>query len=134
MSVPDFTERIKSQGGETLRKLSLALIIVLVALLGFGLGRLSQGGERAPINIEYDPKLSAFLSDPKAPTTPSTQAAAAVQAIAGREVVGSSKGAKYHYAHCPGAKQISEANKVVFTSPEAAEASGYTLAGNCRPK
>jgi hypothetical protein len=134
MSVPDFINRIKGSGGEIFQKLALAIIVILVGLLGFGLGHLSQGGERVPINIEYDPELSAFLSAPKAGVTPSTQPAAAIQAITSGEVVGSSKGTKYHYAHCPGAKQISEANRVTFASKEAAEASGYTLAGNCRPR
>lgn len=43
----------------------------------------------------------------------------------------SSSSKKYHHAWCPGAKQIKESNRVWFPSAQAAQAAGYTLAGNC---
>ena len=36
----------------------LSIIIILVAGLGFGLGRLSVIGEREPIRIEYDANVN----------------------------------------------------------------------------
>lgn len=108
------------------RRLFLSVTIILVALLSFGLGRLSVGGGNEPIRVEYDPELST-LSQPANPL----QGIKSVES--GSTVVGSSKGNKYHYLSCPGAKQISEANKITFASKEAAEAAGYTLAANCKP-
>ena len=115
------------------RKLFLSLVILLVAGLSFGLGRLTTAGKASPIKIEYDPSLSAYLEEPSGAKV---QTASVINAVgeSSTSVVGSSKGTKYHYSHCPGAKQISEGNKVVFASPAAAEASGYTLALNCSPK
>ncbi|MDO8424290.1 MAG: hypothetical protein Q7S54_01620, partial [bacterium] len=40
------------------RKLFLALVIILVAALSFGIGRLSVAGDREPVRIEYDPEIS----------------------------------------------------------------------------
>lgn len=121
-----------------LQKFFLSLVIILVALLSFGLGMLVGGGEGEGIRLEFD----ASISNSQFPISNGVQPAQALQGVKSAssavinagEVVASSKGTKYHYPHCSGAKRISEANRVVFPTAEAAEASGYTLAANCRPK
>lgn len=118
-----------------LQKLFVSFIIILVALLSFGIGRLSVVGNREPIRIEYDPTLT------EQPISNIGQSASVINA-AGKlaspgesgVVVTSKNGSKYHYPHCAGAKQIKEENKIVFQTPAAAEAAGYTLAANCKPK
>ena len=106
------------------RTFFLTLVIILVAILSFGLGSLSGVGEKEPIKIEYDSAISNQAS-----------VSNAIHNIENSTSVTASKsGSKYHYAYCPGAKQIKETNKITFTSPQAAEASGYTLAGNCEPR
>lgn len=113
-----------------MKRLFVSIVVILLVLLAFGLGRLSGGGERDAIKIEYD---QSFFE-------PAGQSASVVSApfeISNRsdqltEVVTSKNGTKYHYAHCPGAKQIKEENKIVYKSPEEAEAAGYTLAANCK--
>lgn len=112
------------------KKFFLSLVVILVALLSFGLGRLSGTGNRESIRIEYDPALTSLTSQTasvikSSPISPTSQ---------NEGVIASKNGKKYHYLHCPGAKQISEANKIVFSSPAAAEASGYTLATNCKKR
>lgn len=42
-------------------------------------------------------------------------------------VVGSKNSDKYHLPYCPGAKQISEQNKIWFASIEEAEKAGYKI-------
>lgn len=119
------------------RKLFLSLVILLVGLLGYGLGRLSSGGEGSETTkIEYDPSLSALMNTggPNAPQTASAGKALTVPRESANSVIASKNGTKYHFPHCAGAKQIKEENKLIFNSPEAAEASGYTLAGNCQPR
>lgn len=110
------------------KRLYLALIIILVATLSFGLGRLSSQDREAGVRLEYTPELSqtgsAINSTKLAPSN----------VINTAEVVASSKGTKYHYSYCPGAKQISEKNRITFENSAAAEASGYTLASNCKPR
>lgn len=143
MSIKDFEEKgntdtiYYSEIGEGVpfyKKIYLALIIILISTLSFGLGRLSGEGSKPGVTIEYEEIESA-------PLVQSTQASVlqAVESVSASpttsgEVVGSKNGTKYHFVHCPGAKQIKEANKVVFPSPAAAESAGYTLAGNCSPK
>ena len=120
--------------GLVFRKLFLGLTIILIATLSFGLGRLSVS-ERKGIELKFDPDLvtegGEAIQSGAAINSTSMSPAATYKA---GEVVTSSKGTKYHYPHCPGAKQISEANRLIFASAEAAEASGYTLAGNCSPR
>ena len=94
----------------------LSAIIILVALLSFGLGKLSVAGDKEPVRVEYNQQAASAISS---------------VTIQGGGVIASKNGKKYHYSHCPGAKQIAETNKIVFATPEAAEASGYTLASNC---
>jgi len=109
------------------RKLFLALVIILVALLSFGIGRLTVVGKSEPIKIEYDQSLS-----------PNSQTASVISSIPTSQtspkeggIVASKNGTKYHYSHCPGAKQIKEENKISFNSPHEAEGAGYALAANC---
>ncbi|MBX4206449.1 hypothetical protein KW784_01550 [Candidatus Parcubacteria bacterium] len=103
-------------------RLFLTLVILLVAVLSFGIGRLTSGGKSEPIKIEYDASLA----------TPVASLPVALPQNGG--VVASKSGSKYHYPSCPGAKQIKEANKITFPSPQAAEAAGYTLAANCQSR
>ena len=111
------------------RSLFLSVVIILVALLSFGIGRLSVAGDREPIKIEYDQNLTkqsaTVINVTGKPALPSTDNGA---------VVVSKNGSRYHFPHCSGAKQIKEENKIVFPTPEAAEAAGYTLAANCSPR
>jgi hypothetical protein len=117
------------------KKLFLSLIIILVATLSFGIGRLSVVGKREPVRIEYDSSISndQFLISNQVPSI-KTRTANVINAIQSGSVVVSKNGSKYHFEHCSGAKQIKEENKIVFVSPSAAEAAGYTLAANCKPR
>lgn len=127
------------------RKLFLAITIILVASLAFGLGRLSVIGKREPIKIEYDQTLNE--NQPKQVTQTSSPTGLTASVInttsklnssnSNQEestVVASKNGVRYHYLHCSGVKQIKEENKIVFSSPQMAEEAGYTLAANCKPK
>lgn len=113
-----------------LRKLFLSLVIMLIALFSFGIGRLSVTESREPIKIEYDPELvqgETLYSS-------TSQVDNKTQTSSKGGVVASKNGSKYHYPHCSGAKQIKEENKIIFPNSAAAEASGYTLAANCSPR
>lgn len=113
------------------QKLFLSLTIILVALLSFGIGRLSVVGKGEPIRIEYDANL---ISNSQFPISNQASVSNAVMKIENSTVIGSKNGSKYHYPHCPGAKQIKEENKISFNSPEAAETAGYSLATNCKAR
>jgi len=131
MSIPEIVSYDKDGRIERFplfKKLFLSLTIILVALLSFGIGRLSMVGNREPIKIEYDPNLAEL------PTPSVDQTASVINAVKEGGVITSKNGARYHYPYCSGAKQIKEENKIVFPTPAAAEAAGYSLAANCSPR
>lgn len=95
--------------------LFVCLLLGVVSVASFGLGRLSERSlvparEIAPAVVTMHESES--LSD--------TQT-----------VVVSKNGTKYHLPWCPGAKQMNENNKVYYANTAEAEAAGYSAAGNC---
>jgi hypothetical protein len=108
------------------------IIIILVALISFGLGRLSKIREnKTPITIE---NISGSISESqigdsgKEKNLEGTSSAS----YGAKLFVASKSGTKYHYPWCPGALNIKEENKIWFSSREEAEKAGYTPAGNCK--
>ena len=133
VEVIGFNESGEVEALSGLRPYFATLVVILALTLSFGLGRLSAPTERAGIQIEYDPELASMVTT-QAQLSGTNQSATVVNSLPSTSVIGSSKGTKYHFSHCPGAKQITEANKIVFRSPEDAEKAGYTLAANCKPR
>lgn len=107
-----------------LKPFFLGFVIILVALLAFGIGRLSvAGGQGGGVKIEYDPSLV----DQQPATTTLQQ-----PILNSASVFASSKGTKYYFPNCK--STISAANKVTFMSAAEAEKAGYSLATNCKPR
>jgi len=115
------------------KDLILIIIIICVAFIGFGLGRLSKIQEnKSPIIIE---SLGAVIGnlDLESPIL-SPEMAQGENFPSNQEglLVGSKNGTKYHYPWCSGALRIKEENKVWFNSAEEARQAGYTPASNCK--
>ncbi len=107
----------------------VAAVIILVALLAFGLGRLSVLYDgRGEFKIEY-PALgeAAVLS-----SLPSLHPPSPLQSAAFAGYIASKTGSKYHLPWCAGAQSIKEENKIYFATKEEAEKRGYEPAGNCK--
>jgi hypothetical protein len=121
---------------EVFRRFFLVLVIILVGLLSFGIGRLTSTPTGEGVKIEYDPQMTnaqlPMASQVSAAATPLGHSTLDTGNSAASSVVASKSGSKYHYPSCPGAKQIKEANKITFPSAQAAEGAGYTLAANCK--
>lgn len=107
--------------------LFLIITIILVALVFFGIGRLTSP-KSEPILIQNLDKASVEDLSPYAPERASEDRK--IPDYEGK-VLGSINSDKYHLPECPGAKQISEKNKIWFDSPEEAEKTGYKPAQNC---
>lgn len=108
------------------KDLIIIIVIILVASISFGLGRLSKIREnRVPITIE---NLGASV---EAGFRVAPAAETQIQQDSGA-VVASKNGTKYHYPWCAGAQQIKEENKIYFSSIEEAREAGYTPASNCK--
>lgn len=116
------------------RKFFLGLVIVLVALLAFGIGRLSVEGKREPVRIVNNSQfpisnLQSNSNDSMNNENSMKIANSQIENLA--SVYASSKGTKYYYSHCR--STVSEKNKVIFATAEMAESAGYTLSATCRP-
>ena len=106
----------------------MVFCMVLISVISFNLGKIGAL-KKTPITImpgQGQADVYNAISD-KNPTTPkNTQ----VQVI-DRRVVVSKNSDKYHFTWCSGAKRIKEENKLWFETEAAAQAAGYTKAGNC---
>ena len=102
-------------------------VIILVALISFGIGRLTAP-KTEPIQIK---NLEKALPSSLRSEEGGQASVEGIKTDYQGKVVGSKNSDKYHLPECPGAKQISEQNKVWFDSIEAAEKAGYKPAGNC---
>jgi len=105
-------------------------IVLVVGVLSFVLGQQTVTSTNIagsnvqmiePIVIENAVPITA--NEPKSITNPPE--------LPKTTLVGSKNGSKYHLLTCPGAKQIKPENIVTFDSIQAAEAAGYSRAGNC---
>lgn len=105
----------------------ICLLVVLVGLLCFALGRLSAS---YPGGNSSQPGAVLVGEDDTGRVLDEGQAGAG-GAVAGG-VVASKSGTKYHFPWCAGAKSIKEENKVWFASTAEARSAGYEPAGNCK--
>ncbi len=111
----------------------LVVVIILVAFISFGLGRLSKIGEnKTPITIESATEVQPPTNlEAKLPSNKPTSGVGA-STNSDKLYVASKSGTKYHYPWCPGALNIKEENKIWFSSKEEAESAGYSPAANCK--
>lgn len=114
-----------------------ALLITLVAIASFGLGRWSVAQNKpitpisAPAMVVRDSERpqAGIQVKKAAPSVPEEEEVKAAEEL---QYVASKSGTKYHLLWCPGAKSIKEENKIFFGSKEEAERAGYTPAANCK--
>ncbi len=104
------------------RDIFLAVCLILVAGIGYNLGRLSGPQKQSG---EADTEAASMVAAVPVKNTPAPRTDTRVVASK------NSKSKLYHYTWCPGAQKIKEQNKVWFNTASAAETAGYSLAGNC---
>jgi len=103
------------------------LLILLVAVVSFGLGRSSVD----QIIAEKQPATVVTSQLEKIVEKPIVEDIQSLTETSGKYVA-SKNSDKYHLPWCSGAKRIAEANKIWFKDKEEAKAAGYTPAGNCK--
>ena len=124
------------------QEILLAILIVVVSLVSFGLGRLSVSPLVAPTS-QNATVLGVKEGDTtmKEENTPIAEKVGSVKdtATKGEKIgapeggyVASKSGTKYHLPWCSGAKRIKEENKIYFKTKEEAEKAGYSPASNCK--
>jgi hypothetical protein len=100
-------------------QLAVSLILVLVALFSFGLGRLSvMYADKGDLEILY-------------PETENTLLPEGVLMGQNRPFVASKTGEKYFPPGCTASSVIAQENKLYFKTAVEAEARGYVLSKSC---
>ena len=106
----------------------VVIIVVLVGLCSFELGRLSKSSDSSGIKIEYEGEIVNLEN----------QEANALSAVntetntSGKNFFASSKGSKYYSLGCSAGKSLKQENRVYFDTREAAEKAGYELSSSCK--
>ena len=107
-----------------------AIVIILVAFAGFGLGRLSAlEGKKTPVLIERN--LSLLPSSDEAVFNKNLTSGKTVQNPSEKSFVAAKSGTRYYFPWCGGVSRIKEENKIWFASEEEARKAGFTPAANC---
>jgi len=149
MSIPEVRDNIKPETvhyeeeghieeASVLKRYFLAFLFILVAILSFGIGKLSATRSSGGVKINYDATYAGSAltgsGDNSAAVIKSTITAPNDQNTAeiNSGVYASSKGKRYYYSWCK--STIVEKNKITFATKEMAESAGYTLASGCKPK
>ena len=115
-NIQDIWLKIKGWGEDFVHEWGLILIVFLVALGSFGLGRLSSIEEaRPPVVVKEAPIQAQARS-----------------MVLGGLLVAAKTGSVYYYPWCTGVSRISAANKIWFESESAARRAGYAPAKNCK--
>lgn len=128
-SIQDIQDKFKSFSARFLAedRLFIALLLVVLVVTAFGLGRLAERAAQTP-----NPTSVSVAADHNERTSTSSRLEQAVNDTSDIQYVASKSGTKYHLPWCPGAQQMKESNKIYFDSKTAAEAAGYTPAANCK--
>ena len=98
-----------------------ALLVVSIAIVAFVLGRNSM--------VQVQPQNAGVQISQQ--VVPTTRQSADIRVNDTISVIVSRSGTKYHLPTCPGAKQIKDSNKIIFSSIAEAKAAGYSAAANC---
>lgn len=120
------------------KDLLVVLIVFLVGLSSFYLGRLSKDNPDKGLKIEYNGQEASVLG------SLSQNKANPGQILIGlslpqnssktteREYFASSRGKKYYPINCSAGKTIKQENRIYFKTSSEAEQAGYELSNSCR--
>ena len=124
-NINHFMEKIKQfiesdKGKDVL----IVIIVILVGLCSFELGRLSKSSDSSGIKIEYAGETEKMEN----------QAANLILTTdtSGKNFFASSKGSKYYSLGCSAGKSLKQENRIYFATREEAEGAGYELSSSCR--
>jgi hypothetical protein len=132
LSINNYMEKIKQfietdKGKDVL----VVIIIILVGLGSFELGRLSKESSNTGINVEYGDQGANVINATENENTVNTDISNN-QKIISKSFFASSRGSKYYSISCGAGKTIKEENRVYFNTSTEAEKAGYTLSSSCK--
>jgi hypothetical protein len=107
----------------------MILIIILVGMAGFGLGKLSNTDMNRAVIIQTE--VMENTQNDSIGSTQNTAGAINVDFKNNNNIVASKNGTKYYFPSCSGVGRIQDQNKVFFTSEQEALDAGYVKANGC---
>jgi len=122
-------EKIKQFfGSEKGKDILVVLIVILVGLGSFELGRLSKEAGSSGIKVVYPIENEAVtLKQPAGAVLADSDN----QANSEKNFFASNRGTKYYSVDCSAGKNIKQENRVYFATGEEAERAGYELSSSC---
>lgn len=119
---------IESEKG---KDILVVIIVILVGLGSFELGRLSKENGSEGIKIEYGDQYQGTSQTANAISSV-TDVGRLETNSSGKTFFASSRGSKYYSTSCSAGKTIKQENRVWFTTGEEAERAGYALSSSCQ--
>lgn len=110
------------------------VIIILVGLVSFELGRLSIQKPLNGIKINSSSQTASAIGQYDSNTANISSNEVNVPEIAditGKEYFGSKRGKKYYTLDCSSGKSIKKENRIYFSTTNEAEQVGYTISTSC---
>ena len=108
------------------------IIVILVGLGCFGIGRLSKENLSPGIKIEYPNQQANTVNILKPSNTAQSVVSSSISQKNSQNYFASKKGHKYYPTGCSAGKTIKEENKIYFNSSSEAEKAGYELSSSCK--
>lgn len=128
MSITNYMQKIKlfieSEKGKDIMTI---IIVILVGISSFYLGRLSKEANTNGLKIEYNGQETSVL--PESIQNPSISEK--IDNNGQGSYFASKRGKKYYSIGCSAGKSIKQENKIYFKDTNEAEQAGYTLSSSC---
>lgn len=134
--ITEFYSKIKQFINANLVELGVSVIIILVGISCFFLGKMSVNAPKAQgegIKIMQNNKEVSLDKVPNTEVDKAlNQTGNALNTGNSEQVVASKNGKRYYYPWCGAAERISAKNKIYFANAAEAMKAGLTKAANCK--
>jgi hypothetical protein len=120
--------------GEASKDIMIVIIVILVGLGSFSLGRLSKSANPEGLKIEYMGQSANVVSSIDLNETPGSGEQRDQTAdinTTDKAFFASKKGKKYYSLGCSAGKSIKVENRVYFKTAQEAESAGYSISTSC---
>ena len=122
---------INSLESEKGKDILIVVIVILVGLGSFELGRLSKENISSGIKILSTKEETGLISSENLLQT-TNKITPTISNSVDKNFFASNKGTKYYSIGCSAGKTLKQENRIYFTTKEEAETAGYTLSSSCR--
>jgi hypothetical protein len=107
------------------------LIVILVGLGSFELGRLSKENNTNGLKIEYNGQEANLIAPTTDKSSNNSDTTKSSQNSNLGEYFASNRGKKYYSINCSAGKTIKQENRIYFSTAIEAEKAGYQLSSSC---